>query len=217
VEAQLEKWRVKAGEMVFSQITARGIKDPAVLNSLLSVPRHHFVPENQRQFAYDDTPLPIGMGQTISQPYMVALMTERLSVEPGHKILEIGTGCGYQAAVLAQMGARVCSVERIAGLVKIAGRNLEQLGYNVKLLHGDGNSGFPGEAPFDRILVTAGGSFIPEQLHVQAAALCRIVMPVNSGSGIERLLTRIIDNNKVVTDDWGEFCRFVPLLEGLVN
>jgi protein-L-isoaspartate(D-aspartate) O-methyltransferase len=216
MEAQLENLRVKAGEMVYSQIAARGIKDPAVLNSLLSVPRHHFVPQDQRQFAYGDTPLPIGMGQTISQPYMVALMTERLSVEPGHKILEIGTGCGYQAAVLAQMGARVYSVERIAGLVKIAARNLKQLGYNVRLLHGDGNSGFPDEAPFDRILVTAGGSLIPEKLQLQGAQFCRIVMPVNSGSGIERLLTRIIDD-KVITDEWGELCRFVPLLDGLVN
>ncbi len=208
----MEQWRIKAENMVNSQIAARGITDLAVMESLLGVPRHIFVPEDQRHLAYEDIPLPIGRGQTISQPYMVALMTERLRIEPGMKVLEIGTGSGYQAAILANLGARVHSIERIGSLAISSAKILEFLGFDVRVRHGDGRLGIPEEAPFDRILVTAGSSSIPSVLIGQAGEVCRIVIPIVVNNGLERLLTRAISGDTHI-DQWGEYCRFVPLLE----
>ncbi|NMD17963.1 MAG: protein-L-isoaspartate O-methyltransferase, partial [Synergistaceae bacterium] len=140
--------------MVLSQIEARGIRDENILEAFRNVPRHLFVPEGLRKWAYDDNPLPLGNGQTISQPYMVALMTSRLDVVAGMKVLEVGTGSGYQAAILARMGAEVYSIERIASLARSASLLLKELGYPVKVRYGDGRLGLPEEAPFDRIIVT---------------------------------------------------------------
>lgn len=208
----MEQWRIKVENMVNSQIAARGITDLGVMKALLGVPRHFFVPEDQRYLAYEDIPLPIGRGQTISQPYMVALMTERLRIERGMKVLEVGTGSGYQAAILANMGARVHSIERIGSLAASSAKLLELLGFDVMVRHGDGRLGIPEEAPFDRILVTAGASSIPPALLGQAGEVCRIVIPLVDDTGSERLMTRIISGNTYI-DEWGDYCRFVPLLK----
>lgn len=198
--------------MVDSQIVSRGITDPGVIRAFLDVPRHLFVPEEQRRRAYEDLPLPIGKGQTISQPYMVAIMTEALHVMRGMKVLEIGSGSGYQAAVLANMGAKVYSVERVGSLAASSAKLVELLGYDVRIIYGDGKLGIPEEAPFDRIIVTAGSFSIPPALIEQAGEGCRIIIPIRSAAGIERLLTRTIQGD-VHIDEWGEYCRFVPLLD----
>lgn len=202
--------------MVNCQILARGITDPAVIEALLSIPRHLFVPEQQRHLAYEDMPIPIGKGQTVSQPYMVALMTESLRIERGMNVLEVGSGSGYQTAVLANMGAKVHSIERIRSLALSSAKLLELLGFDVFVRHGDGRLGIPEEAPFDRILVTAGSASIPTALLEQAEEVCRIVIPIRSAAGVERLLTRVINGN-TQEDDWGEYCRFVPLLEETID
>jgi len=167
-------------EMVSKQIEARGVRDPAVLEAMRKVPRHRFVPQSQRANAYQDRPLPIGSGQTISQPYIVALMTELAGVKPGDKVLEIGTGSGYQAAVLAQMGVKLFSIEIIAALAKRAKATLTDLGYakNVEVRHGDGYAGWPEQAPFDAILVTAAPPKIPKPLKEQLKVGGRLIIPV---------------------------------------
>lgn len=157
--------------MVRHQIKDRGLSDPRLLDALREVPREEFVPERYRDLSAADTALPIGEDQTISQPYVVALMTDALNLEPGHKILEVGTGSGYQAALLAEMGARVYTIERLDSLRRRAERTLHRLGYDdVHLRTDDGTLGWPEEAPFHGILVTAAGPTIPnnllDQLHV---------------------------------------------------
>lgn len=164
--------------MVSSQIVARGVKDPRVLRAMRTVPRHLFVPEGIRDHAYDDSALPIGYGQTISQPYVVAAMTEALEVEPGMKVLEIGTGSGYQAAILAEMGAKVFSMEIVPELARSARSLLERLGYHVTVIEGDGYKGLPAEAPFDRIIVTAAPPEVPEALKEQLKVGGIMVVPV---------------------------------------
>lgn len=165
--------------MVREQLAAKGIQDQGVLRAMRVVPRHLFVQEALASQAYDDRPQPIGCGQTISQPYIVGLMTELLQVEPGMKVLEIGTGSGYQAAVLAELGAEVYSVERVRELHLAARKLLFDLKYfRIKLKLDDGTLGWPEEAPFDRILVTAGGPEIPKPLVDQLADNGRMLMPV---------------------------------------
>lgn len=175
--------------MVEEQIVARGVTDRRVLDVLRELPRHLFVEEAMGKQAYMDCPLPIGEGQTISQPYIVALMTELLQVEPGMKVLEIGTGSGYQAAVLAKLGADVHTVERIPRLCEMARQRLLSMGlFNVHVKLDDGTLGWPSIAPFDRILVTAGGPEIPAPLVEQLAEGGRMVMPVGPARRLQRLV-----------------------------
>lgn len=164
--------------MLAKQLIARGIQDQAVLAAMASVPRHEFVGSEHRHAAYDDRPLPIEAAQTISQPYIVALMTELLGVTAGQKVLEVGTGSGYQAAVLAALGARVYSIEIVESLATTARARLVRLGYAVEVRHGDGYAGWPDQAPFDAIVVTAAPPEIPEPLTRQLALGGRLVVPV---------------------------------------
>ncbi len=166
-------------EMVRVQIEARGVKDPVVLEAMRSVPRHHFVPREIRQQAYTDRPLPIGEGQTISQPYIVALMTELSGARAGQQVLEIGTGSGYQAAVLAEIGARVRTIEILPSLAARARRDLEAAGYHgIEYRVGDGYAGWPEAAPFDAIIVTAAPGHVPQPLVDQLKVGGRLVIPV---------------------------------------
>ena len=165
--------------MVETQIQARGITAPAVLEALAAVPRHRFVPEALAPRAYDDTPLPIGYDQTISQPYVVAYMTEAAALTPDAKVLDIGTGSGYQAAVLAEIVNRVYSIEIVPELAERSRRLLDDLGYdNVEVRTGDGYRGWPDEAPFDAIVVAAAPDHVPPALVEQLAVGARLVIPV---------------------------------------
>ncbi len=166
--------------MVRTQIEARGVKDPLVLGAMRAVPRDRFVPGEMRSRAHQDRPLPIGHGQTISQPYIVAFMTEALQVGPGMTVLEIGTGSGYQAAVLAAVGAKVWSIEIVEPLGRQAAKTLSDLGYPVQTRIGDGYQGWPEVAPFDRIIVTAAPDHVPQPLLDQLAVGGRMVIPVGS-------------------------------------
>jgi len=171
--------QARRSEMVSRQIRARGIVDEPVLAAMGKVPRERFVPPELRSRAYDDTPLPIGYGQTISQPYIVAYMTEALGVGRSHKILEIGTGSGYQAAVLGELASAVYTIEIVPDLARRATATLKELGYaNVHVRAGDGFAGWPDQAPFDRILVTAAPEQIPPPLIEQLGSQGRLVIPV---------------------------------------
>ena len=167
--------------MVAEQIRARGISDPRVLAALERVPRHEFVPAAERQRAYDDHPLPLPSGQTISQPYIVAYMTDLLALEPHHRVLEIGTGSAYQTAVLAELASEVWTIEVVKTLAESAKATLERLGYrNVHTREGSGWDGWPEAAPFDRIIVTAAPDEIPTALQQQLAVGGVMVVPVGS-------------------------------------
>jgi len=174
--------------MVIETIVARGITDERVLEAMRAVPRHLFVPEDEQDHAYGDYPLPIGFGQTISQPYIVALMTELLELEPGDKVLEVGTGSGYQAAVLASIPEiEVYSVEIIPELARRAQEQLRRLGYKVHLKTGDGYYGWEEHAPFDAIIVTAAPGHLPPSLTDQLAEGGRIVIPIGPPGGYQTL------------------------------
>jgi len=173
------------------QLDAEGIRDSRVLEAMRNVPRHAFVPRAQERHAYDDTPLPIGYEQTISQPYVVAAMTELADLEPDDRVLEIGTGSGYQAAVLAELVREVYSIEIVEPLASRARETLERLGYeNVFVRHGDGYLGWPDKAPFDAVLVTAAPPQVPEALKQQLAEGGRLVIPVGERSQELRVITR---------------------------
>jgi protein-L-isoaspartate(D-aspartate) O-methyltransferase len=173
--------------MVDSQIRARGVRDPLVLAAMAKVPRHLFVPEAMQAYAYADEPLPIGDGQTISQPYIVAFMTEALGLRGGERVLEIGTGSGYQTAVLAEIAGEVWTVELVGALASRAKAMLEGLGYaNVHYRIGDGSAGWPEEAPFDAVIVTAAAARMPSALEDQLAVGGRMVVPV--GTDIQELI-----------------------------
>lgn len=175
--------------MVREQIEARGVRNPEVLDAMRAVPRHLFVQEALRSQAYEDHPLPLGSGQTISQPYIVALMSELVKVEQDHKVLEIGTGSGYQAAVLAEIGAEVHTIERIPEIYRQTQSLLTKLRYfSVKCYLGDGTRGLPEEAPYDRILVTAGGPEVPEPLFDQLKDPGRLVIPVGKSRRRQQLI-----------------------------
>jgi protein-L-isoaspartate(D-aspartate) O-methyltransferase len=168
-----------AADWVDRQIVSRGVDDPKVIEAMRAVPRHQFVPKELAARAYDDSPLPIGQGQTISQPYIVAYMTEQLDVKPKAKVLEIGTGSGYQAAVLAELDADVYTIEIVPQLAERARKTLESLGYGkVHVRAGDGYRGWPEAAPFDRIIVTAAPDHIPQPLVDQLAVGGKMVIPV---------------------------------------
>ncbi|MFP4165601.1 MAG: protein-L-isoaspartate(D-aspartate) O-methyltransferase [Opitutales bacterium] len=176
-------------KMAEEQIEARGVEAQPVLRAMREVPRHLFVPSDYEQHAYEDRPLPIGHGQTISQPYIVAAMTEALELRKGHKVLEVGTGSGYQAAVLAEIVDSVSTIEIIEALAEKGRRNLEKAGYhNVDVRHGDGFFGWEEKAPFDAIIVTAAPDSIPPPLLKQLKPGGRMVIPVGSAFGAQRLL-----------------------------
>jgi protein-L-isoaspartate(D-aspartate) O-methyltransferase len=173
--------------LVARSIAGAGITDLRVLNAMRRVPRHRFVPEGFREAAYRDQPLPIGWGQTISQPFIVALMTEAVRIQPTDRCLEVGTGSGYQAAVLAELCAATYSIEYVAQLAEFAKANLADLGYKVQLRAGDGYRGWPEAAPFDVIVITAAPAKIPEPLLDQLADKGRLVVPVGATDEVQRL------------------------------
>jgi protein-L-isoaspartate(D-aspartate) O-methyltransferase len=197
--------------MVEHQIARRGIRDARVLQALREVPRHLFVPADQRPHAYEDRALPIANGQTISQPYIVAVMTELLEPRADDRVLEIGTGSGYQTAILARLASEVVSIERHQGLAESARRLFEELGItNVDIRVGDGSEGVPAAAPFDRILVTAGAPAVPEVLKDQLVVGGRFVVPV--GPPGYQLLTVVDRTSTGFEQGERDACTFVPLI-----
>ena len=198
--------------MVERQLRARGIRSERVLRVMGEVPREAFLPRSGQAEAYADRALPLGQGQTVSQPYMVAVMTEALLLEPSDRVLEIGTGSGYQTAILCPLAARVYSVERIPELSHAAAETLHALGYeNVEIRVGDGTLGWPEEAPFDAILVTAGAPRIPDSLKAQLSEDGgRLVAPV--GDRYIQELTRVVRTGNDFTSEGLLSCRFVPLV-----
>ena len=198
-------------DRMVQQVQARGVADARVLEAMRRVPRHRFVDEALQEQAYGDHPLPIGDGQTISQPFIVARMTELLGLAGREKVLEIGTGCGYQAAVLAELAGRVCSVERLPRLAAKARQTLESLGYtNVWVRTANGTFGWPDEAPFDRILVAAGGPSVPPPLFEQLAEGGRMVMPVGPADSQTLSVIEKRSGGMRITEDSG--CVFVKLI-----
>jgi len=198
--------------MVSRQIAARGIKDEKVLSAMRRVQRHLLIPERYRKAAYEDHPVPIGYGQTISQPYIVAYMTETLKLDRNAKVLEIGTGSGYQAAVLAEITTNVYSMEIIPQLAQSAARNLVEMGYtNIRLKESDGYYGWRSEAPWDAIIVTAAAEHIPPALVGQLKPAGRMCIPVGSRFGVQYLLLVTKNKNDQVTTRNLMPVRFVPL------
>ena len=209
---QVEGHDAERAAMVATQIEGRGVADARVLAAMRTVPRHRFVPASQEAAAYDDRPLPIGHGQTISQPFIVAYMTEILRVSPEHTVLEIGTGSGYQAAVLAALAREVYTIEIVPELATQAAETLESLGYsNVHVRHGDGYAGWPANAPFDRIMVTAAPEQVPQPLVDQLAPGGRMVIPVG---GAEQWLTVVEKTPTGVIERRTIPVRFVPFTRG---
>ncbi len=208
---EIKEYAGQRAEMIERQLRRRGIMDAAVLAAMLAVPRHEFVPEELRSRAYEDAPLPIGGGQTISQPYIVAAMTSALRLQPGDRVLEIGTGCGFQAAVLSHLAREVFTIELRPELASAASEQLARLGYhNVHVHCGDGTLGLPEFAPFDGILVAAAAPGVPEPLLAQLAEAGRLIIPVGDADNQE---LRLVEKHA------GEFsskmlegCRFVPLV-----
>jgi protein-L-isoaspartate(D-aspartate) O-methyltransferase len=197
--------------MVDSQLSARGISDTRVLAAMLRVPRHQFVPESQRAQAYEDHPLPIGDGQTISQPYVVALMLESLQLAPTDKVLEVGTGSGYVTVLLAEIAAQVFSIERHPALADSARSVLAALGYaNIQLFTGDGTLGLPAIAPFDAILVSAAAPAVPSALLTQLREGGRMIIPIGHSDNQQLQFIRMINGVPVVQPR--ELVRFVPLI-----
>ncbi len=196
--------------MVKEQIITRGVKDPTTLAAMRAVPRHLFVPASLAPRAYQDRPLPIGYGQTISQPAIVAFMTEIINPGPGRKILEIGTGSGYQAAVLAATGAQVYTIEIIPQLAASAAARLKKLGFgDVAVKTADGYYGWPEQAPFDAIIVTAAAEFIPPPLIEQLAEAGLMIIPVGSPYFVQTLMLVQKQNGKVISNNLMPV-RFVP-------
>ena len=199
--------------MVERQLRRRGITEKHILDAFLAVPREAFVAEEYAHSAYGDHPLPIEAGQTISQPYIVAVMIQGAGVQTGHKVLEVGAGSGYAAAVISRIAARVVGVERQHDLVAIARERMALLGYeNVEIVEADGTLGWQGEAPYDAILVAAGGSHVPQPLIDQLAPNGAIVMPIGSQGGVQTLLrVRKAVDGSIQQSDLGAV-RFVPLI-----
>jgi len=210
--APVEAGQAAREKMVAEQIVARGVTDPAVVRAMRVVPRHEFVPDAVRAQAYADQPLPIGHRQTISQPYIVALMTELAAVRPGDRVLEVGTGSGYQAAVLAELGARVYSIEIVEPLARRAAAALQRLGYDhVRVRHGDGYRGWPDAAPFAAIVVTAAPPQVPPALVAQLALGGRLVIPVGTDEQELRVLVKTpagVETRAIVP------VMFVPMVGG---
>ena len=200
--------------MIKNQLQSRGIRDDAVLKVMRSVERHNFVPENYRDRAYSDGPLPIGHGQTISQPYIVAFMTEQLQVSSQHKVLEIGTGSGYQAAILGELAKHVFTIEIIPELAEGAKNILNHLSYkNITVRAGDGYKGWPEEAPFERIMVTAAPAEVPQMLVDQLAPGGRMILPVGAQFLVQYLWVIEKDDQGTVTKEKILPVRFVPMVK----
>lgn len=197
--------------MVDEQIMERGISDRRVLSAMEKVPRHRFVPETNQSMAYADMALPIGYGQTISQPYIVALMTEELALQPGEKVLEIGTGSGYQAAILAELTDKVYSVEIIEPLGQQAAATLKELGYDVHCKVGDGYYGWPEYAPFDAIIVTCAPDHVPQPLTKQLKDGGRLVIPVGPPGYYQTLWLVERKGEQLQSTNLGDVA-FVPML-----
>ncbi len=205
------RYAIARKKMVERQIRGRGIRDPKVLNAMLEIPRHLFVEPALESQAYSDSPLPIGFRQTISQPYMVGYMTASLELAGNEKVLEVGTGSGYQAAVLSRIVRKVCTVERIPELARRARRLFDQLGlHNIHLKVCDGSLGWVAEAPFDAIVVTAASPDIPEEYLQQLADGGRLVIPVGGRDG--QLLKKVTRRGDRFTTESLLGCRFVPLI-----
>lgn len=200
--------------MIEEQLRARGIRDERVLEAMEQVPRHEFVPAERRGEAYGDHPLPIGEEQTISQPYIVALMIQALEIAPGDTVLEIGTGTGYQAAVLSRIAARVITVERMGRLAQQARENFARLGYgNIEVAIGDGSQGMPQSGPFRRIIAAAAATEIPPPLLQQLAEGGTLVIPIGPRDEQDLIRVRRI-SGEIRSESLGG-CRFVPLLGGV--
>ncbi|RLD43394.1 MAG: protein-L-isoaspartate O-methyltransferase [Bacteroidetes bacterium] len=213
----LDSYRHKGmRKKLVDSIRRKGIQDAGVLKALDTIPRHLFLDSSFLEFAYDDKPFPIGSGQTISQPYTVAFQSELLQVKQGQKVLEIGTGSGYQACVLAEMGAKVYSVERQKKLYLKTKEFLKKLPYNVKLFYGDGGKGVPSFAPYDRILITAAAPDIPKALLDQLRTGGFLVVPVGGGDVQTMLRIKKLGNDEFETEEFGAF-RFVPMLQNKAN
>ncbi|MEN1939747.1 protein-L-isoaspartate(D-aspartate) O-methyltransferase [Luteimonas sp. MJ246] len=205
-------------DRLIERLRDNGIADERVLNAIRVVPRHLFIDEALATRAYEDTALPIGHGQTISQPWVVARMTEALFADGAHpeRVLEVGTGSGYQAAILGALGLKVYTVERIGDLLRVARKRFRSLGLNVRSKHDDGRIGWPEEAPFDGILVTAGAPALVDALTAQLAPGGVLVAPVGAG-GAQSLLRLRKDADGRITQDTLAAVAFVPLLSGLVD
>jgi protein-L-isoaspartate(D-aspartate) O-methyltransferase len=206
-----DPWQAARDRMVETQIAARGIRDERVQSAMRRIPRHIFVPENVRAAAYGDYPLPIGHGQTISQPYIVAMMTALLQIQPDDRILEIGAGSGYQAAILGTLAKEVISIERIPEVASLARENLSVSGIStVRVVIGDGTLGYPDGAPYDGVLITAATPSVPPPLVDQLAEGGRLVAPVGSRDLQE--LVRITRKGKDLLREFFGGVVFVPLL-----
>ncbi|MCK5435040.1 MAG: protein-L-isoaspartate(D-aspartate) O-methyltransferase, partial [Nitrosomonadaceae bacterium] len=209
----MNKFKNLREQMIEHQLIARGLRDQTVLNAVGAVQREEFIPSDLVEFAYSDSPLPIAASQTISQPYIVALMTAALELKTGERVLEVGTGSGYAAAVLAEIAKEVYTIERHKILADTARGKLKELGYNnIRVLYGDGTLGWPEHAPFDAIVVAAGGPEVPENLKQQLAIGGRLVIPVGSTLRTQKLLrVRRTSKHEYQQEDLGGV-RFVPLI-----
>lgn len=209
----MDDYAARRKEMVRYQIAMRGLRSPAVLDAMRSVPREAFVPPHLRDLAYEDSPLPIAAGQTISQPYIVAYMIDALELEGGETVLDVGAGSGYAAAVLSRIAGKVHAIERIGELAEGARDALHRLGYdNVEVRHGDGSRGWPEQAPFDAIVVAAGGPGVPESLKHQLKIGGRLVIPTGAERETQALKrVRRVDEEQFDVEQLTEV-RFVPLL-----
>ncbi|HTW59742.1 MAG TPA: protein-L-isoaspartate(D-aspartate) O-methyltransferase [Terriglobales bacterium] len=211
--SEVELLEIARRRMVEGQLRLRGIADQRVLDAMARVPRHEFIPERYRSEAYEDHPLPIGEGQTISQPYIVALMLEALAVNATDRVLEVGTGSGYATALLAELARQVFSIERHPALADEARTLLARLGYtNVKMIAGDGSLGFPPCAPYDAILVSAAAPEVPVALLAQLQEGGRMMIPVGREDSQQLQLIRMQHGQPRIT--LRELCRFVPLIPG---
>ena len=200
-------------QMVRRQIEARGIRDPLILDAFRQVPREAFVSADHAHLAYEDHPVPIDAGQTISQPYIVALMIEAAAIGPGHRVLEVGSGSGYAAAVISRIAAAVIGIERHHYLFAASSNRLSRMGYdNVQIFEGDGSVGRPDQAPFDAILVAASGSHVPQQLVEQLAEGGRLVMPVGGPSADQELVKVTKRADGTIRRECLGGVRFVPLI-----
>jgi protein-L-isoaspartate(D-aspartate) O-methyltransferase len=209
----MQNFAAEREAMVERQIESRGIRDPKILEAFRAVPREAFISEEYADLAYGDHPLPIEAGQTISQPYIVALMMDAAEIKGGDTVLEVGAGSGYAAAVISRIASKVIAIERKGELVRVAQQRMEKLGYdNVEIVEGDGTRGWPDEAPFDAILAAASGSHVPKPWVEQLADGGRIVMPVGEPNWIQKLVKVTKGpSGKLITEDLGGV-RFVPLI-----
>lgn len=194
------------------ELKSKGISDQRVLDAVMNVPRHVYMDNAFLHFAYEDTAFPIGAGQTISQPYTVAFQTELLELQPRQKVLEIGTGSGYQSAVLCELGVKVFTIERQKELYEKSTLLLKKLGYNARVFYGDGYKGLPAFAPFDAILVTCGAPYVPKDLVSQLKTGGKMVIPV--GEGTAQTMKRLFksSNGQVTEEEYGTF-KFVPMVQ----